>query len=126
MTSGCEILDSDDIEIGVDCIEISRFREQQKGFFKKVFTDKEITYCESKGNPLQHYAVKFAGKEAVVKALHPFGVKLAISEIEIINDEEGRPNANVLQKLPHSYRIKISLSHSDTMAIAVAVVQTGG
>ena len=84
------------MEIGVDCVEISRFVDQRIGFFKKIFTDKEIKYCENKGKPLQHYAGKFAGKEAVIKALHPFGVSLDVGKIEILNDEMGRPVVNLV------------------------------
>ena len=74
-----------DIEVGVDCIEISRFRGQNKSLLKKIFTIKEINYCENKKNPLQHYAVKFAGKEALIKAMYPFDVCLNVAQIEILN-----------------------------------------
>ena len=113
---------SNNIEIGVDCVEINRFTEQKSEFFRKVFTDKEIDYCENKGNRLQHYAGKFAGKEAVIKALHPFGVKLSFRNIEILNDDSGRPMVNLTYKSSTYYEIKISLSHSNLIAVAVAVV----
>ena len=109
------------MEIGIDCVEINRFADQGTVFFKRVFTDREINYCENKGKPLQHYAGKFAGKEAVIKALHPFGVSLDVGKIEILNDEFGRPVVNLACESPDSYIIKISLSHSNSIAMAVAV-----
>ena len=93
------------MEIGVDCVDINRFTGQGTDFFKKIFTEKEIIYCENKGKPLQHYAGKFAGKEAVIKALHPFGVSLDVGKIEILNDEFGRPVVNLACESPDSYII---------------------
>ena len=57
--------------LGVDIEDIDRFRKldlyEDKGFFSKIYTGDEISYCFSKDSPAQHLAVRFAGKEAVVK-----------------------------------------------------------
>ena len=110
------------LEIGIDCVEIARFPEQKKDFFNKVFTKKEILHCENKVRPMQHYAARFAGKEAVIKAFHPFGITLDVGKIEILNDDKGRPKIHINHKSSNQYEIKISLSHSNTIAIATAVV----
>ena len=55
--------------IGVDCVDISRFEDLKAHFIKKVYTRKEIKYCRSKMAPAQHFAGRFAGKEAVIKAM---------------------------------------------------------
>ena len=60
-------------KLGIDCTEISRFRDYHNDkLFKKIFTEKEIKYCLSKSQPSQHFAVRFAAKESVYKALSQF------------------------------------------------------
>ena len=109
-------------EIGVDCVEISRFDGKSRSFFKKIFTDSEREYCENKGKPIQHYAGKFAGKESLIKAMSCFNIKLNMSNIEILNKSNGQPFVKLSKNLPDLYKIKISLSHSDTIAIAMTTV----
>ena len=68
-------------------------------FVQKIFTDKEMKYCDNKGKPIQHYAVRFAGKEAVIKALYPFGLFLDVTQIEILNkDLEKKIKVKYLKK----------------------------
>src|SRR5438034_5392163 len=81
--------------VGVDLIEIERVRralERYPRFRERCFTAAERSYCESRPNPAQHYAARFAGKEAVGKALG-FGVARAFAwrEVEIT----GRPKPDV-------------------------------
>jgi len=60
------------VTVGVDLIEIERVRralERYPSFRERCFTEEERRYCESRPNPAQHYAARFAGKEAVGKAL---------------------------------------------------------
>ena len=92
------------VKCGVDIIEINRIQEsiEKLGdtFLNKVYTQKEIEYCESKGkNKYQHYAARFAVKEAAFKAVsESVEDKFAISwkDIEITNDEQGRPKTEIL------------------------------
>ncbi len=121
VASECKMADQD-FEIGVDCVEISSFIDKRHSFFKKIFTDKEMKYCDNKGKPIQHYAVRFAGKEAVIKALYPFGLFLDVTQIEILNKESGNPYARLLVEEQDLYKIRISLSHSKNVAIAMAMV----
>src|SRR5206468_9802630 len=116
------------MRVGVDLIEIERIRaalERYPGFRRRCFTDAEIAYCESKPNPAQHYAGRFAAKEAVGKALG-FGVYFTWKEIEV----KGRPKPGVhltgrtarfAQKIGAG-RIELSLTHSRGLAAAVAVI----
>jgi len=115
------------LEVGIDCVDISRFTENilsKKNTINRVFTRNEIQYCEKKVNSALHYAVRFAGKEAVVKAFYCFGIKLHLNQIEILNKEEGIPFVNILNEKIVDFDIKISLSHSIETAIAVAIVNT--
>lgn len=93
------------IKCGTDIIEIARIRESIEdtggAFLKRVYTEKEIAYCESKKKmKYQHYAARFAAKEAVFKAISGFFEKYEITwkDIEITNDENGRPEVHLIRK----------------------------
>ena len=119
------------VKCGVDIIEISRVQKSIDNlgvsFLNKIFTEKEIEYCEKKGKSrYEHYAARFAVKEAVFKAISKtLEDKYSISwkNIETTNDEQGRPrveisniNNNIIED------IDISISHCKEYAIANAVV----
>ena len=114
---------------GTDIIEINRIRESieddkiGKAFIKKIYTEKEIEYCESKNNQkYQHYAGRFAAKEATFKAIsEELKNKYSISwkDIEIINDTQGKPKLNILGiPLDNIENIDLSISHCKEYAIA--------
>ena len=120
--------------VGVDMIEIGRIREaleRYSGFRDRCFTAAEQAYCDSRPNPPQHYAARFAGKEAIGKALG-FGVARAFAwrEVEIA----GRPKPEVtlsghLQAWAERVgagAIDLSMSHSRELASAVCVVADRG
>jgi holo-[acyl-carrier protein] synthase len=118
------------LRIGVDLIEIERVRralERHGDRFKsRCFTEAERAYCDSKPNPPQHYAGRFAAKEAVGKALGS-GVHFTWKEIEI----RGRPKPGVhlsgrtaaWAERVSAGRIELSMTHSLELAAAVAVVE---
>ena len=118
------------IRTGVDIIEIERIRqsiEETEGkFCERVYTQKEIEYCESrKIQKYQHYAARFAAKEAAFKAISQLldnKFDLEWKEIEILNDENGRPYVNLLKKDINIDDIDISISHCKTYAVASVVV----
>lgn len=113
------------MEIGIDCITISQFDEKtlhNLSFLKKIFTRNETKYCKKKAKPSQHFAVRFAGKEAVIKALSHFDIKIPLNQIEILNNTNGSPFVRILEKNLDLFKIKISLSHSRDVAMAVAIV----
>ncbi len=121
------------IKCGVDIIEISRIKESIENlgerFINRVFTEKEIEYCESKKNQkYQHYAARFAAKEAVFKALSwKLEDKYAIcwKDIEVVDDKQGRPSLNIIgMNLNDIENIDISLSHCKEYAVANVTVLT--
>lgn len=116
--------------VGVDLIEIERIGralERYPSFKERCFTEAERAYCDSRPNPAQHYAARFAGKEAVGKALG-FGVARAFAwkDVEIV----GRPKPAVeLSGRARSWAeqvgagaIDLSMTHSRGIAAAVCVV----
>jgi holo-[acyl-carrier protein] synthase len=118
------------VRVGVDLIEIDRVRralERYPGFRDRCFTESERAYCDSRRNPAESYAGRFAGKEAVGKALG-FGVArvFAWRDIEIT----GRPKPSVTlhgRVAQWAARIRageidLSMTHSRDLAGAVAVV----
>jgi holo-[acyl-carrier protein] synthase len=118
------------VTVGIDLIEIARVRralERYPSFRERCFTAAEREYCDSRPNPPQHYAARFAAKEAVGKALG-FGVARAFAwrEVELV----GRPKPSVrlsgrLREWAESAgggAIDVSMSHSRELATAVAVV----
>ena len=113
------------MEIGIDCIDITRF-DDEKVFTKRnltrIFTEKEIDFCQKMQYPAQHYAVRFAGKEAVQKALTEYHIDLSLNQIEILNKKNGKPFVQIGDDKIKNLMIKISLSHSKTTAIAVALI----
>lgn len=120
------------IYCGTDIIEIDRIKkyiEKNNDALKnRVYTEKEINYCESKNNQkYQHYAARFAAKEAVFKALSDsLNNKYDIEwkDIEIENDEQGRPKVNINTN-KFNFKIEnidISMSHCKEYATATAIV----
>jgi holo-[acyl-carrier protein] synthase len=115
------------MRVGLDVIEIDRVARalQRPGFRARVFTKAEREYCDSRVHPAQHYAARFAGKEAVGKALG-CGVNFTWKEIEIA----GRPKPEVtLSGRTRAWaervgagRIDVSMTHSKELAAAVCTV----
>ena len=94
-----------------------------KAFIERVYTPKEIAYCESKKmQKYQHYAAIFAAKEAAFKAIsEQLEDKYSISwqDIEVINDEQGRPSLNLIGiDLKNIEDIDLSISHCKEYAVA--------
>ena len=121
------------IKCGVDIIEIYRVKESIESlgerFINRVFTEKEIEYCESKNaQKYQHYAARFAAKEATFKALSwKLEDKYAIcwKDIEVVDNEQGRPSLNIIgMNLDDIENIDISLSHCKEYAVANVTVLT--
>jgi holo-[acyl-carrier protein] synthase len=113
-------------KIGTDIIEIKKFKnleyDYNNKFLQKIFTKNELKYCFSKSKPEQHLAVRFAGKESIIKALSESNEKINFIEIEIMNNEYGAPNIKLHNAKFKNFEIKISLSHSNDNAIAFAIV----
>ena len=119
-----------EIYTGTDIIETDRIKDAIKSdtFIKKIFTEKEIEYCESKKDParIQSYAARFAAKEAIFKAISKvlhldYGIEW--TSIEILKEETGRPyvNLKIDNHKKQNLKIDVSLSHIKDYAVATAV-----
>lgn len=118
---------------GIDIIEVDRVKKQISkgdGFREEIFTKREIGYCESKKNKAQHYAVRFAAKEAFFKAIGTGwrdGVKFI--EIEILNNELGKPEivlhgkTKKISELNAINNIHVSLSHIKNFVTAIITLE---
>ncbi len=118
---------------GTDIIEIERIREsiedEKTGetFVTRIYTKKEIEYCESKNmQKYQHYAARFAAKEATFKAISEQlegKYSIAWRDIEIINNEQGRPCLNLIGiNLENIEDIDLSISHCKQYAVATVTL----
>lgn len=116
--------------VGTDIIEIERIRRavSREHFRRRVFTELEQNYCESRGTQsAASYAARFAAKEAFFKALGT-GIVTNLTEVEIQNDDAGQPKiilhgtAKNLAAEKNIAQIFVSLSHSREFATAVALV----
>jgi holo-[acyl-carrier protein] synthase len=115
------------VRVGVDIIEIERVRRalERPGFRERCFTEAERAYCDSRARPEESYAARFAGKEAVGKALG-CGVRFTWKDVEIV----GRPKPSVrlsgrtaaYAERVHAGAIDLSMTHSHEIAAAIAVV----
>lgn len=117
--------------IGIDIIEINRIRKSIEKFdyhfLNKIFTPTEIEYCQSKKNKYQHFAARFAAKEAIAKALATgWSKEFRWKDIEIFNEKSGMPNVKLsgnLQKfLGDDKSLKITMSHSEHYVTCFAII----
>ncbi len=120
------------IKCGTDIIEIARIKDaiEKEGFKERVYTEKEIEYCESKNiQKYQSYSGRFAAKEAIFKALSTLiedKYKIKWTDFEIINDKEGKPNVQINTDIIDKSLIKnidISISHCKEYATAVCIIE---
>lgn len=122
--------------IGTDLLEIRKLcpilaqeNYLADSFIRRTYTQNEIAEAESRAVPLYCYATRFAGKEAVFKALNATGEDCRLSEIEILSEESGKPfvvlhgSARMLAEKKEISRILISLSFEDAYAQAYAVAE---
>ncbi|MFQ6609693.1 MAG: holo-ACP synthase [Fidelibacterota bacterium] len=118
------------IFVGNDIIEIDRInsfiKDNNDRGLHHIFTNSEIEYCNSRANPSIHFAGRFAAKEAVKKAMlsaYPELV-LPLNYISIDNKNNGAPFVKFNQSIKSSYPCPVvSISHSQTHATAVAILE---
>lgn len=117
------------ILIGTDIVEVSRIKENitkhENRFLDRVFTKGEIEYCESKNvQKFQSYAVRFAAKEAIYKALSDYiNAEYSWKDFEIERDSNGRPRVNLHLNIEGLEDIDISLSHCKEYAVAYVMAK---
>ena len=119
---------------GTDIIEISRIKESIESlgdnFKNKIYTEKEIEYCENRKNAkYQHYAGRFAAKEAIFKAISELldnKYEVSWKDAEILNDSQGKPRVTFTsEKLQEKIEnIDISISHCKDYAVCSVVLVT--
>lgn len=119
---------------GVDIVAITRFerfvRENNLALLERLFTADERHYCSGKRRSAQHYALRFAAKEALLKALGT-GLREGISwqDVEVVNDPLGKPELRLTGKAQElaercgARRSFLSLSHDGDVAIAMVVLE---
>ncbi len=118
---------------GIDMIEVERIKrniEKDAGFKEIIFSENEIAYCESKANKFEHYAARFAAKEAFFKAIGTGWIDATnFNEVEIVHNANGKPELilNGITKSTLStlgiIKISVSLSHLKTLATAVVIIE---
>lgn len=111
---------------GVDIVEVERIRKalEKHGdrFLKRVFTEQEIAYCNSKKMTTQRLAARFAAKEAVYKAASTIE-RLEYKQIEVFHEPGGAPEVKVHNaRIIKSADLRISLSHTELVAMASVVL----
>ncbi len=112
------------IGTGVDIIEVDRIQKAVErwgdDFLKHILTPAEIKQAKNFKNPYQHYAGRFAAKEAIFKAA---GIPhLSWQHVSISNDQSGKPVCH-FQDLEFKHRLLISISHTKYYAVACAIVE---
>ena len=121
--------------LGVDIVEVARMEQiivRSPAFTRRVFSEQERAYAEAHHRPAVHYAMFFAAKEAVLKALGTgFSRGIKVTDIEVVHEQSGRPNAVLhgrakevaaelgIQELP----LSLSRTHDTAVANAIAVTK---
>ncbi|HYC56122.1 MAG TPA: holo-ACP synthase [Candidatus Binatia bacterium] len=121
--------------LGVDAVAIDRMRRittvagRGDRFKMRVFTEGERSCCDARRDPAECYAVRFAAKEAVMKALGAEGVSQAWRDIEVVRSKGGAPQIRVHGRVAERCRdrgvraIHVSLTHAEPMALAAVVLE---
>ncbi len=123
--------------IGVDIVDIARVQavldRSGKRFIDRVFTEGEIAYCTARALAVQHFAARFAAKEAVLKALGTgWGKGVGWKDVEVWNDSDGVPHVTLRGKALEIFgqegggRILLSISHTRQIAIAQVIWMQAG
>jgi holo-[acyl-carrier protein] synthase len=118
---------------GIDIIDVARIAEKigrEAGFRELVFSGQEIDYCQKQAFPYEHYAARFAAKEAFFKALGTGWLNgTAFNEIVVVHNEKGQPQIQLAAETAVTLaswnisRIHVSLSHQKNIATAIVIVE---
>lgn len=117
--------------IGVDVVDVERMKkvldEQGEKFIQKIFTENETTYCSEKQFPQEHYAARFAAKEAVSKAVKTgWSGTFRWKDVEVMNDAAGAPQVylhNETADLLKGMAVHLSLSHTENTVVAFVLIE---
>jgi len=112
------------IGIGIDIIDINRFRKKKfkknLNFYRKILSESEIKYCTKFKSPYEHFAAKFAVKESVIKSIPD---KISFLDIKTSNSKHGGPIVSLSGNLDRKYSFLVSISHEKEYAIAVVIAE---
>lgn len=117
--------------IGIDIELISRVKSSLdrlgNAFIERIFTEEEKKYCTGKGNPPQHFAARFAAKEAFAKAIGTgWSGNFRWKDVEVTSDERGKPNLRLHHEMHDHFAgsvIHLSLSHTTDYVAAIVVIE---
>ena len=119
------------VGIGNDIIEIERIEKaiSKEGFKDKIYTQRELENIKKRGDRVETYAGIFSAKEAISKAIGTGVREFSLTDLEVLNDDLGKPYVVVSERLDkiikskkENYQIEISISHSKKYATAMAVI----
>lgn len=126
----------DSVGLGIDIVEIERMKailERQPHFAERVFSEDERIYCDKMASPATHYALRFAAKEAVVKALGTgFADGIGVRDIEVERAANGKPSVKLTGRALQiadeqgirNLSLSMSYTHTDAVACAMAVTES--
>jgi holo-[acyl-carrier protein] synthase len=121
------------IGLGIDIVEVGRISRALQGsdtLAKRVFTEKELEYCGKRKNQYQHYAGRFAAKEAALKALGTgWQEGIRWKDVEIVPDELGKPELNFYRRAKEVFEeagaqhAVVTITHANEYAVAAVVIE---
>ena len=120
--------------IGVDVVDVQRMKtsleQQGEALTAKLFTQQEVEYCRLKKNPHEHFAARFAAKEAVSKAMQTgWSGTFRWKDVEVVNEPSGAPRIVLYKEVAESLKrskVHLSLSHTENTVVAFAVIEEAG
>jgi len=121
--------------LGVDIVEIDRMRDalaRRPRMKERIFSEEERAYCEKRNRPEIHYAMRFAAKEAVLKALGTGFSGVRFRDVEVVRDERGRPVPKLSGRAAEiaeaagvvEMHLSLSFTHANAVASAVAITES--
>lgn len=118
--------------IGVDVVDVRRMKktleEQGTAFKKKVFTEQEVEYCTGKKNPHEHFAARFAAKEALGKAMKTgWRGQFRWKDVEVVNEPSGAPGIAFHREVAETlkkFTVHLSLSHTENTVVAFVIIES--
>jgi holo-[acyl-carrier protein] synthase len=120
--------------LGVDIVEIDRMRDalaRRPRLKERLFSEEERAYCEKRAKPEVHYALRFAAKEAVLKALGTGFAGMRFTDVEVVREANGRPvprlSGAAAQRAADlgviEMHLSLSFTHTTAVASAVAITE---
>lgn len=120
--------------LGVDIVEIARMRNalaRRPRMKERLFSEEERAYCEGRNKPEIHYAMRFAAKEAVLKALGTGFSGMRFRDVEVVRDEKGKPVPRLSGRAAEvaeaagvvEVHLSLSFTHENAVASAVAITE---